>query len=107
MFQVAIVMTDGRSHDSVVSPANLFRRANIKCYAVGIGRKYNSRQLLQIAAGRRSHVITAGFRQLGSIVGTIQRRACRGVLLFNLNFNIGTIRLHKNRRSIIIEQQMI
>ncbi|CAH3116452.1 unnamed protein product [Pocillopora meandrina] len=77
--KVAIVMTDGRSYDSVVSPANLFRRANIKCYAVGIGRKYNSRQLLQIAAGRRSHVITAGFRQLGSIVGTIQRRACRGV----------------------------
>ena len=95
MFQVAIVMTDGRSYDSVVSPTNLFRRANIKCYAVGIGRKYNSKQLLQIAAGRRSHVITAGFRQLGSIVGTIQRRACRGVLLFNLNLNVRTIWLHK------------
>ena len=76
------MMTDGRSYDNVRSPALLFRRKNIKCYAVGIGRKYNRRQLLQIAAGNRRHVITAGFRQLGSIVGTIQRRACRGTLLF-------------------------
>ncbi|KAJ7386547.1 hypothetical protein OS493_008683 [Desmophyllum pertusum] len=75
---VAIVMTDGKSHDNVGSPANLFRRKNIKCYAIGIGRKYNRNQLLQIAAGNRRHVITAGFRRLGSIVNTIQRRACRG-----------------------------
>ena len=72
-------MTDGRSQDNVNSPAQLFRRRNIKCYAVGIGRRFNRRQLLQIAAGDRRHVLTAGFRNLGSIVNTIQRRACRGM----------------------------
>ena len=87
------MMTDGRSYDNVYSPALLFRRRNIKCYAVGIGRKYNRRQLLQIAAGDRRHVITAGFRQLGSIVGTIQRRACRGTLLFYKNVNFRTFAL--------------
>ena len=71
-------MTDGRSYDNVASPGQLFRRKNIKCYAVGIGRKYNYRQLLQIAAGTKSHVVTAGFRNLRSIVRTIGRRACRG-----------------------------
>ena len=64
--------------DNVNGPAQLFRRRNIKCYAVGIGRKFNRGQLLQIAAGDRRHVLTAGFRNLGSIVNTIQRRACRG-----------------------------
>ena len=77
-FQVCIVMTDGRSFDNVRSPALLLRGRNIKTYAVGIGRRFNRGQLLQIAAGRRSHVLTAGFRQLQSIAGTIGRRACRG-----------------------------
>ena len=75
------MMTDGRSQDSVVGPARLFRGRNIKCYAVGIGRKFNRRQLLQIAAGDRRHVLTAGFRNLGSIAGAIGRRACRGTSL--------------------------
>ena len=73
-------MTDGRSYDNVNSPAQLFRRTGIKCYAIGIGRRFNRRQLYQIAAGNRRHVLTAGFRNLGSIVNTIQRRACRGIL---------------------------
>ena len=72
-------MTDGRSYDNVNAPAQLFRRTGIKCYAVGIGRKFNRRQLYQIAAGNRRHVLTAGFRNLGSIVNTIQRRTCRGI----------------------------
>ena len=72
------MMTDGKSQDSVVAPARLFRQRNIKCYAVGIGHKYNRRQLLQIAAGDRRHVLTAGFKNLRSIVGTIGRRACGG-----------------------------
>ena len=72
------MMTDGKSQDNVRAPAQLFRRRGIKCYAVGIGRHYNRRQLLQIAAGDRRHVLTAGFRNLRSIVNTIGRRACRG-----------------------------
>ena len=71
-------MTDGRSYDNVVGPARLLRGKNIKCYAVGIGRKFNRRQLLQIAGGDRRHVLTAGFRNLRSIAGTIGRRACKG-----------------------------
>ena len=85
------MMTDGRSYDNVNSPAQLFRRRNIKCYAVGIGRKFNRRQLYQIAAGDRRHVLTAGFRNLGSIVNTIQRRACRGTTesrSFKCNFYV-------------------
>ena len=71
-------MTDGRSYDRVGGPGQLFRRRNIICYAVGIGRKFNKRQLLQIAAGNRRRVVTAGFRSLKYIAGTISRAACTG-----------------------------
>ena len=71
-------MTDGKSQDSVLHPARMFRARRIKCYAVGIGHKFNRHQLLQIAGGDRNHVLTAGFRSLPTIVGTIGRRACRG-----------------------------
>ncbi|XP_015775216.1 PREDICTED: vitrin-like [Acropora digitifera] len=76
--KVAIVMTDGRSYDRVGGPGQLFRRRNIICYAVGIGRKFNKRQLVQIAAGNRRRVVTAGFRSLKYIAGTISRAACTG-----------------------------
>ena len=81
-------MTDGRSYDSVVGPARLFRGKNIKCYAVGIGRKFNRRQLLQIAGGDRRHVLTAGFRNLRSIAATIGRRACKGTNISNRKLSI-------------------
>ena len=72
------MMTDGKSYDNVVTPGRMFRRKGIKCYAVGIGKRFNRRQLLQITGGARNQVVTARFRRLGSIVGAIGRGACRG-----------------------------
>ena len=93
-------MTDGRSYDSVVGPARLLRGKNIKCYAVGIGRKFNRRQLLQIAAGDRRHVLTAGFRNLRSIAGTIGRRACRGTSVLQY-YCIRFVQEHANQTLIL------
>ncbi|XP_068757174.1 collagen alpha-6(VI) chain-like [Montipora capricornis] len=76
--RVAIVMTDGKSYDNVATPGRMFRRKGIKCYAVGIGKRFNRRQLLQITGGARNQVVTSRFRRLGSIVGAIGRGACRG-----------------------------
>ena len=70
-------MTDGKSQDNVVSPERMLRRKGISCYAVGIGKHYNTHQLRQIAGNSR-RVLTAPFRNLISIVNTIGRRACRG-----------------------------
>ena len=77
-------MTDGKSQDSVIGPAQRLRRAGVRCYAVGIGKHFNTNQLRQIAGNNR-RVVTAPFKNLGSIVNTIGRRACRGAneLLFN------------------------
>lgn len=78
--QVMIVMTDGRSQDGVSGPAYALKRRHVEMFAVGIGRRFNIRQLFQIASSRR-HVYTAGFRNLPSIVRVIKTKACSGIFL--------------------------
>lgn len=74
---VMIVMTDGRSQDRVSEAARMIRRNRVTIFAVGIGKRYNIKQLIQIASSRR-HVYTAGFRNLPSIVRVIKTKACAG-----------------------------
>ena len=75
--KVAIVMTDGGSQDSVKKPAQLLRRHGIKIFCLGIGKKYNMGQLLQMAGGQR-YVFTADFRNLRSVVRAVKQKACAG-----------------------------
>ena len=74
--KVVIVMTDGYSGDSVVRPALSLKRQGVEIFSLGIGRKYNSKQLRQMASTTR-HVYTAGFRNLNSVVRAIKQKACR------------------------------
>ena len=75
--KVAIVMTDGRSQDDVRRPSSLLRRRGVKIFSLGIGKRYNMRQLLQMS-GTRLNVFTADFRSLGSVVRAIKQKACKG-----------------------------
>lgn len=75
--KVVIVMTDGRSQDDVRGPSALMRRRGVKIFCLGIGKRYNMRQLLQMAGSRRN-VFTADFRNLGSVVRAIKQKACKG-----------------------------
>lgn len=74
---VMIVMTDGRSQDRVSGAASALKRERVNIFAIGIGKRYNIKQLIQIASSRR-HVYTAGFRNLPSIVRVIKTKACAG-----------------------------
>ena len=75
--KVLIVMTDGRSQDNVRRPSSLLRSRGVKIFSLGIGKRYNMRQLLQMAGSRRN-VFTADFRNLGSVVRAIKQKACKG-----------------------------
>ena len=75
--KVLILMTDGRSQDDVRRPSSLLRRRGVRIFCLGIGRRYNLRQLLQMAGSRRN-VFTADFRNLGSMVRAIKQKACKG-----------------------------
>lgn len=75
--RVLIVMTDGKSYDRVGGPANVLKRMGVRIFAMGIGRRYNYRQLLQMASSRQ-HVFTASFRTMSRVVRSIKRKACKG-----------------------------
>ena len=78
---VMIVMTDGRSQDRVSGAARALKRQRVEIFAIGIGKRYNIKQLNQIASSKR-HVYTAGFRNLPSIVRVIKTKACAGEGIF-------------------------
>ena len=75
--KVLIVMTDGRSYDNVLRPAVRIRRRGIRILSFGVGKRFSMGQLLQMSANRRN-VFTADFKNLGSAVRILKRRACTG-----------------------------
>lgn len=93
--RVLIVMTDGRSSDHVARPARALRRRGVNIFAIGIGKRYNIRQLFQVASSRRN-VYTSGFKNLKSIVRVIKTKACAGLLLWDI-FKLLTMTQFKRR----------
>ena len=75
--KVIIVMTDGKSQDSVKRVAGNIRRAGVKIFSIGIGTHYSMGQLIQMASHRKN-VFTADFRNLVSIVRAVKQKACMG-----------------------------
>lgn len=75
--KVLIVMTDGRSYDNVLRPAVRIRGRGIRILSFGVGKRFSMGQLLQMSANRRN-VFTADFKNLGSAVRSLKRRACAG-----------------------------
>lgn len=69
------MMTDGRSYDSVSGPARNLRKGGVEVISLGLGLRYNIRQLRQMASNRRL-VFTARFRNLNSVVRVIKKKAC-------------------------------
>lgn len=75
--KVLIVLTDGRSQDRVMKAAHALRRKAVEIFALGVGRRYSMKQLIQMATDR-NHVYTAAFRNLGSVIRAIKNKACKG-----------------------------
>lgn len=75
--KVLILMTDGKSYDRVSRPAAALRNMGVEVFAVGVGKRFSMRQLIQIASNRR-YIFTADFRNLGSFVRAIKQKACKG-----------------------------
>ena len=100
--RVLVVMTDGRSSDRVRSRARGLHRSGINTFAIGIGKNYNMRQLIQIASSKRN-VYVARFRNLPNIVRVIKSKACQGKLLIHFSYTLrcssivgtGQVALHR------------
>ena len=73
--RILIVLTDGRSSDSVLTPARLLRNQNIVIYAIGIGN-YDSTQLNQIASSSSHVILLASFTDLADFTATLTASTC-------------------------------
>ena len=79
--RVLVVLTDGRSQDHVLKPAQALKRASVEVFSVGVGKGFSITQLNQMATDR-SHVLTVDFRNLNSIIRAIKKKACKGKHFF-------------------------
>ncbi|KAK2574252.1 Collagen alpha-1(XIV) chain [Acropora cervicornis] len=75
--KVLLLITDSKSYDGVSKPAVVLRNMGTEVFALGIGKRYSIRQLIQIASNRR-HIFTVDFRNLGSLVRALKEKACKG-----------------------------
>ena len=71
----------GKSKDAVKGPADQLKAANITVFAIGVGRKYDIAQLIDIASKPdRKYALTADFNNLNDLYSSIRDDACRGIL---------------------------
>eukprot|EP00058_Branchiostoma_floridae_P028223 XP_002613714.1 hypothetical protein BRAFLDRAFT_130689 [Branchiostoma floridae] len=71
-----IVVTDGKSGDSVASSANDLASQGVDVYAIGVGN-YDATQLLEIAAGNQNNVIElTDFNALSAEINQIAQTVC-------------------------------
>lgn len=75
--KVAILLTDGRSQDYVLDPANAARQAGIRIFAVGVGEALKE-ELDEIASEPKSaHVFhVSDYNAIDKIRGKLRRRLC-------------------------------
>ncbi|EDO26650.1 predicted protein, partial [Nematostella vectensis] len=76
---ILIVLTDGKAHDSVAEPAKALRDIGIEIYSIGVGESYDKAELDAIATDPdASHVFSVDFKNMNSIVSTLDARICTG-----------------------------
>lgn len=63
------------SQDNVVIPARSLKRKGVEVFSLGIGNKFRRVQLQQMASSP-SHVLTANFGKLSTILAALKHRAC-------------------------------
>lgn len=75
--RVLVILTDGRANDDVVKPSEELREIGVVIFAVGLGKNYNEKQLISMAA-TKENVLTADFPDMMTIVTTLQEKLCKG-----------------------------
>lgn len=75
---VLIVLTDGKANDKVTAPAERLKADNITVFAIGVGRKYDIKQLIDIASKPNTkYALTVDFNRLNELYTSIRDDTCR------------------------------
>ena len=76
--KMLLVLTDGKSSDSVAGPAQKLRDLGVTVFSIGIGINYNKQQLNYMASDPDSkHVFTADFNDMQTLVQKIKGSVCK------------------------------
>lgn len=74
--RVLVVITDGISQDRIGQAANRMKATGAEVFAVGVGKRYRRRQLLQIATDQ-NHVLSASFSMLMTLILKLKNQVCQ------------------------------
>jgi len=75
--RIAVVITDGRSQDNVIGPANKAREAGVRLFAVGVTDAVAESQLIEIAGNKSNVFIVGTFKDLNTrLRARIQKELC-------------------------------
>lgn len=74
--RVLVVVTDGISQDEVSSAASRMKASGVEVFAIGLGKRFRRRQLLQMATDR-NHVLTVSFSALMTLILNLKNQVCQ------------------------------
>ena len=91
--RVLVLLTDGISQDRVGQPASRMKATGAEVFAIGLGKKYRRRQLLQMATDQ-NHVLTVSFSLLMSAILKLKNQVCQPIKIgeYTLSYNLCTIK---------------
>ncbi|KAM7421652.1 hypothetical protein PAMA_015686 [Pampus argenteus] len=77
--QVAVLITDGKSQDSVSTAAAALRRSGVTVYAIGV-KDANEMELKKVASSNKHVFNVSNFEKLKTLELNLQQRICHNIL---------------------------
>ena len=74
--RVLVLLTDGVSQDRVGPAASRMKATGVEVLAIGLGKKFKRRQLLQLATDQ-NHVLTVSFGTLMTLILKLKNQVCQ------------------------------
>lgn len=74
--RVLVLLTDGMSQDRVGPAASRIKATGVEVFAIGLGKKFKRRQLLQLATDQ-NHVLTVSFGTLMTLILKLKNQVCQ------------------------------
>lgn len=83
--KVLVILTDGKSQDSITDPLKRLRDEGVHIISVGVGDAVYSELADMASEPDRENIFNVTFESLNNIFGSLQDSVCKGNLLFRVN----------------------
>lgn len=83
--KVLVILTDGKSQDSITDPLKRVRDEGVHIISVGVGDAVYSELADMASEPDTENIFNVTFESLNNIFGSLQDSVCKGNLLFSVN----------------------